>query len=240
MTVTTEILNAMKSSRAFVEGPSPLDRKCSCEKCTISLYRHTHELDLADPRHSFWDYLRFCIASVPNRSGLWMEFGVGAGTTLSFIADHAKDQTIFGFDSFEGLPEEWRMSDERIYPKYKYSRNGVAPSLRHDNIKIVPGYFNQSVPKFLEEHKETCSFVHIDCDLFSSTMEVFGQLLSGQRIVAGTVVLFDEFHNYKYFEGDEFKAFKEIFLQNSIPYKWLAHTESTVDWNGNQAALIVL
>jgi hypothetical protein len=101
-----------------------------------------------------------------------MELGVGDGTTLAFIADQKKDHTIFGFDSFNGLPEEWRMSDERIYPKQKYSRNGVSPAFRHDNIQIIPGYFNESLPKFLQKNKTKCSFVHIDCDLYSSTMDI--------------------------------------------------------------------
>jgi hypothetical protein len=60
------------------------------------------------------------------------------------------------------------------------------------------------------------------------------------RIVSRTVILFDEFYNYQYFEGDEFKAFRETFSKNRISYRWLAHTESAVDWNGNQAALVVL
>ena len=40
-------------------------------------------------------------------SGLYLEFGVRTGTTVNHIADHATGQEIFGFDSFEGLPENW-------------------------------------------------------------------------------------------------------------------------------------
>ena len=169
-----------------------------------------------------------------------MEFGVGSGTTLNFIARHAEEHTIYGFDSFHGLPEEWRMSDARVYPKYKYSRNGVMPSLEQQNIHIVPGYFDQSLPDFLRTMGQKCSFLHIDCDLYTSTIGIFRNLFEHGRIVAGTVILFDEFHNYKYFENDEFKAFKEMFVDNDIPFRWLAHTESPADWNGNQAALVVL
>jgi len=240
MNTASDILTAMKQSKKFIEGQSPEDRKCSCEKCRVSLYRHTHEIALADPRHSFWDYLRFCVANVPDRPGLWLEFGVGDGTTLGFIADLREDRTVYGFDSFEGLPEEWRMSDVRLYPKKKYSRNGISPIFHQKNIQIVPGYFNESLPKFLDKHKEKCSFVHIDCDLYSSTLDVLENLVRARRIVSGTTILFDEFHNYQYFEDDEFKAFKEIFTGGKISYRWLAHTESFVDWNGNQAALIVL
>lgn len=240
MMTTSDVLAAMKQSTKFIEGKSPEDRKCSCEKCVVSLYRHTHEPDLADSRHSFWDYLRFCVASVPHPSGLWLEFGVGDGRTLEFIADQQTDQTIYGFDSFSGLPEEWKISDERIYPKHKYSRGGVAPSLRQENIEIVPGYFSESLPEFLQRHTEKCAFIHIDCDLYSSTMDVFDNLFREGRVVPGTVILFDEFYNYQYFEGNEFNAFREVFSRNGVAYKWLAHTESAFDWNGNQAALIIV
>ncbi|NVZ99159.1 hypothetical protein [Pseudomonas gingeri] len=74
---TSDVLAAMKQSTKFIEGKSPADRKCSCEKCVVSLYRHTHEPDLADSRHSFWDYLRFCViehCDHPSQRGL----GTGA------------------------------------------------------------------------------------------------------------------------------------------------------------------
>ena len=107
-------------------------------------------------------------------------------------------------------------------------------------MTLVPAYFNASLPPFLETHLEPCSFIHIDCDLYSSTTDIFQALLSAKRIVADTVILFDEFYNYQYFANDEFKAFAEVFSKNALACKWLAHAESAVDWNGNQAALLIL
>ena len=42
-------------------------------------------------------------------SGLALEFGVAAGTTLKIIAEGASsDRTVVGFDILTGLPETWR------------------------------------------------------------------------------------------------------------------------------------
>ena len=44
--------------------------------------------------------------------GLCLEFGVATGTTINYIAS-LTDETIFGFDVFEGLPEDWRTGFSR-------------------------------------------------------------------------------------------------------------------------------
>jgi hypothetical protein len=38
---------------------------------------------------------------------LWLEFGVATGTTINYISRFTNDK-VYGFDSFEGLPENWR------------------------------------------------------------------------------------------------------------------------------------
>jgi hypothetical protein len=38
---------------------------------------------------------------------LWFEFGVASGNTINYISTFTNDK-VYGFDSFEGLPEKWR------------------------------------------------------------------------------------------------------------------------------------
>ena len=38
---------------------------------------------------------------------LWLEFGVYSGRTINYISKFTND-IVYGFDSFEGLPEKWR------------------------------------------------------------------------------------------------------------------------------------
>jgi hypothetical protein len=43
--------------------------------------------------------------------GLYCEFGVYRGETINFIASLVKGE-VRGFDSFEGLPEDWKQGHE--------------------------------------------------------------------------------------------------------------------------------
>jgi hypothetical protein len=50
----------------------------------------------------------FSIAWSARREGLVLEFGVWSGRTIDLVADRVgPSRTVHGFDSFEGLPQEW-------------------------------------------------------------------------------------------------------------------------------------
>lgn len=83
-----------------------------------------------------------------------------------------------------------------------------------DNVVLIKGLFQDTLPDFLKEHPGPLAFGHVDCDLYSSTCCVLECL--EDRIVDGTVLAFDEFMDY----GDwsdpsawmkyEYKAFCEF------------------------------
>jgi hypothetical protein len=235
---TFQILQEIKKSKKFTEGFNTSIEGCRCERCVVSRYRHTSEPERMDPSHSYWDYLKYCISQARIK-GMWMEFGVGMGSTIEFISNNNISVNVIGFDSFEGLPEEWKMSDTLTYPKGRYSLNGTLPPVKSSNVEFITGYFSDTLPYFLQKQTEPCAFVHIDCDLYSSTMYVLQTLNKFDKLVSGTVILFDELYNYQYFQRHEFKAFKEFFEESGIEYSFIAHTESPVVWNGNQAAIMI-
>jgi hypothetical protein len=235
---TIEILKEIKSSKKFTEGFNNSLEGCKCERCMVSRYRHTSDPELIDITHSYWDYLKFCISRV-SVNGLWMEFGVGKGSTIDFIAENTFGRTIIGFDSFEGLPEDWKMSDTLTYLKGHYALSGTIPPLKSKNVRLVRGYFEETLPDFLGRNDQSAAFIHIDCDLYSSVLYVLKTLHAHNKLVKGTVILFDELYNYQYFEQHEFKAFREFFGETELRYTWIAHTSSPVVWNGNQAAIVI-
>ncbi|WP_051656756.1 hypothetical protein [Butyrivibrio sp. AE3004] len=75
-------------------------------------------------------------------------------------------QTIYGFDSFEGLPEDWFTASTDF--NEGSLRQGKIPEVRK-NVELVVGLFDATLTDFLEAHKENVAFMHIDCDLYSST-----------------------------------------------------------------------
>jgi hypothetical protein len=235
---TYEILKGIKASKKFTEGFNSSEEGCRCERCLVSKYRHTSQPELMDTSHSYWDYLRYCISQV-SINGLWLEFGVGKGTTVDFIAENSHGRTIIGFDSFEGLPEDWKMSDTLTYLKGQYSLSGTIPPLKSKNVRLVRGFFHDTLDDFLERNSQVAAFIHIDCDLYNSTLYVLETLHKHNKLVKGTMILFDELYNYQYFDQHEFRAFQEFFAKTGLTYSWVAHTSSPVVWNGNQAAIII-
>ena len=147
--------------------------------------------------------------------GHYLEFGVFNGGTIRFIARHIGKRTIHGFDSFEGLPEAW--SGFNLGGK-TFDRGGRLPRVP-DNVLLHRGYFDASLPKWLDDHPGPVAFMHLDCDLYSSTKTVFE--LTAPRIVPGTIILFDEYFNYPNWEQHQFKAFQEFITAHNIKYTYL-------------------
>lgn len=147
--------------------------------------------------------------------GLMLEFGVFDGASLTKIAASTA-QEVHGFDSFEGLPEDWT----HFQKKGRFSLSGVPPQLNGiKNIQLHKGWFEDTLPGFLDHHPGPARFLHIDCDLYSSTVTVLG-LLTG-RIVPGTVIVFDEYLNYPGWQEHERKAFAEFLARTGMKYKYL-------------------
>ena len=140
-------------------------------------------------------------ASRANLGGLFLEFGVASGRTIRHLAGLVPKVQLYGFDSFQGLPEDWRTD----FGKGAFS--GSLPPVPA-NVSLVQGWFNESLPEFLKTHEGNVSYLHVDCDLYSSTKCVF-DLLS-ERIVSGTIIVFDEYWNYPGWRDHEFKAFEEL------------------------------
>ena len=89
-----------------------------------------------------------------------LEFGVASGRLITTIAEQTPGP-VYGFDSFEGLPESWFGEYERA-PLREPSYCGAKQ--RH----TVQGLVRQQVAGLLADHPDPVSFRHADCDLYSS------------------------------------------------------------------------
>jgi hypothetical protein len=154
--------------------------------------------------------------------GHYLEFGVFTGGTIRFIAGHVGGRAVHGFDSFEGLPEAW--SGFNLGGK-AFDVGGRLPRVPN-NVRLHRGYFDASLPQWLDVNPGPVAFIHIDCDLYSSTKTIF-QLMA-PRLVRGTVILFDEYFNYPNWERHEFKAFQEFVTEHGVKYTYLAFARQQV------------
>ncbi len=171
----------------------------------------------AKPFNDKFELLSASLHQVSLERGLYCEFGVYSGSTINFIASKMPD-TVYGFDSFEGLPEDWQPGVEK-----GTFRVAKLPRVRN-NVKLVKGWFQDTLPPFALEHAGSCSFLHIDCDLYSSTKTVFENL--GDRIGKGTVIVFDEFFNYPGWKEGEFLAFQELVSSRGLKYEYLGYVNT--------------
>lgn len=167
------------------------------------------------------NYLKYVLNHIGSSLGRgeYLEFGVFSGKTINFISATLPDKIIYGFDSFEGLPETWR--GDR-FEKGRFNLNGNLPQV-NENVRLVKGWFNETLPAFVKAHPEPCAFIHVDCDLYSSTKTVFDNLKN--QIVAGTVIAFDEYFNYPGWQEGEYKAFMEFVEENNLEFEYIARTE---------------
>ncbi len=148
--------------------------------------------------------------------GLILEFGVFSGRTINRLAAQT-DQTIFGFDSFEGLPEDWRPD----VGKGSF-RAGLPPVA--SNVELVVGWFDRTLPDFLVRHEGPASLIHVDCDLYSSTRTVFDSLRD--RIAPGAILVFDEFFNYVGWRNHEYRAFTEFIEESGLTFEYFGYVPS--------------
>lgn len=158
-----------------------------------------------------FELLDVAVDSAPS-SGLWLEFGVWRGESINHIAERS-GRPVVGFDSFEGLPRFWKP----FAPVGSFSISGSLPEVR-DGVSLVRGWFDQTLPAFLRTRPEDhVAFLHVDCDLYSSTRTVLTGL--GRRITEGTVIVFDEFCGLM--PDDEARAWREFCRKEKIAFTWL-------------------
>jgi SAM-dependent methyltransferase len=179
----------------------------SAEELTIDLFRAlpAHETDEASLRFS---------AQCVSLPGAVAEFGVYKGRSLRVLAQELPDYEVRGFDSFRGLPESWVRSDRSTYGAGHFSdTNLLAARDLPANVRLVPGFFQDSLPVWRPALEAPMALLHIDCDLYSSTRQVLA-LLDG-HIAPGTVLVFDELCDwaeagvYPKWEEGEWRALRE-------------------------------
>lgn len=171
------------------------------------------------PLPNRWDVLRYAYSQI-NLDGFYLEMGVWTGESINPISTWNRSKTIYGFDSFQGLPEDWIAG----HPKGIFAlEDGRLPPV-HSNVCLVSGWYEDSLPKFKNEllKDNPIAFLHIDCDVYSSTKTVFDIL--GGNIADGTIIVFDEFYNYPGFENHECKAFLEFIKQRNLTAEYIAYS----------------
>lgn len=175
---------------------------------------------------------------------LYLEFGVHKGASLRMFRYWYSEYNVInvdfiGFDSCEGLPDE----DISVDPLR--SRDWFAGEFKHDlkdyevsDFQLVRGWFkdtlNDDILPLLRS--KPIGLIHIDCDMYSSTMDVLEFMFSHQLIRPGCLLVYDDwggyadhyhknaieiYHEYHEYESGEGRAHAEIMDKYGVEAEFL-------------------
>jgi O-methyltransferase len=169
---------------------------------------------------------------VLERAGLdgpidFLEFGVYQGASIRWWVENNRhpESTFVGFDSFEGLPEAWGP-----IPKGTFTAHGQIPEIPDPRCRFIKGLFQETLPSWIVgrdfSHR---TVLHLDADLYSSTLVVLTQLLP--KLKTSDVVMFDDFRDCL----NEYRAFADATAAYSRRFQVLGHAR---DWGKVALAVI--
>lgn len=168
---------------------------------------------------------------------LFLEFGVFVGTSMleyyNLYRDHLGSEhtpQFYGFDSFEGLPGEKSDDKSPWYAgQFNLNKNINPELLNKPGMKIVDGWFENTLNRALADELKgrQVGLLHVDCDIYTSTMQVYEFLIANNLLVKGTVVVYDDWGVYrelKLSEDEQFlhgegKAHKEISEKYALDFE---------------------
>lgn len=186
------------------------------DAAVVSARFAAREMPTALAFHDPLSTLRYAVGAAP-AGGLALEFGVFQGSSLEVIAEGRGRRDVYGFDSFQGLPEDYR----------PHVRAGAFATDRRPEVagaELVVGWFQDTLPAFLAVHPGPVHLLHVDGDLYSSAVTVLEHV--GPRLVTGSVVVFDEFFNFPGWEQQEYRAWQEHLDRTGARVTYEAYTSN--------------
>jgi hypothetical protein len=140
----------------------------------------------------------------PSRK-LVLEFGVFKGGMINYQARKFPGLNFVGFDSFEGLQEQW----SGMAPERTFDLGGKLPRVRR-NVSLVKGWFAESGTRWKAENAAAGVplLVHVDCDTYAATVDVLE--LCSDYVEHGLVIHFDDYFGFPDWRTGGFKALQEI------------------------------
>ncbi|MEE9367880.1 MAG: TylF/MycF/NovP-related O-methyltransferase [Pontiella sp.] len=154
--------------------------------------------------------------------GDYLEFGVCRGSSMIVMHQELQEAgldhiRLFGFDSFEGLPED----DESEWEEGSFSAHIDWVSQRladnHidlDRVNLVKGFYSDSLTDDLvaKHNLSKAGVIMIDCDLYSSTVESLD--FCEPLIQDEVIMIFDDWNPLAKQNKGEKRAFDEFLEKN--------------------------
>jgi O-methyltransferase len=155
------------------------------------------------------------------------EVGTASGGSARLIGDYSGGKTIHVFDTFAGLPQPGPMDVRFKRGTYASSLDDVRKYLQGLPVEFHQGLFPESA---IAVEKCRFSFVHLDVDLYQSTLD--GLEFFYSRMNPGGIIIS---HDYVSAEGVN-QAFEEFFADKpETPIELIGYQGMIVKLSANGA-----
>jgi predicted O-methyltransferase YrrM len=164
---------------------------------------------------------------------LFLEFGVNKGYSARHFTEILSEYQIklIGFDSFNGLVDSGFGS---YYTKGSASMEGeIVQNVKNNkDLLLEVGLIKDTLPNFLKKNSsKKIIFCHIDVDTYETTKFILSAIKP--LLLKGSIILFDEIHNFAGWEQGEYKALIETFRASEYSFIYFSQ-------NNYQASISIL
>jgi hypothetical protein len=153
----------------------------------------------------------------------------GVPTDMSILSRIVSNYSVYwGFDSFQGLPEEkkgmyknplWKPGAFSLTQQLGYnSMKRLRRIMKINNLKLVNGFYNTTLTKALASNARPAFFVDINCDLYISTFQALDWMFGNNLIQKQSLIMYDDWENTPYNHGES-RAHNDISRKYKVNFK---------------------
>ena len=189
-----------------------------------------------------WEAAQLAPSPRPDSAELLLDLGVWIGWSTRLMAD-ASGRTVFGFDTFSGLVEDWKADDQAVVKRGTFSLTeplaqrlmldtGVSlddegvPDALGRKVQFIKGTTYDTLAPFLAERPGApIRLFHMDLDTYESCLHALETCKD--RFTEGSILVFDEY----LVTNAEMRAFYEF--QDRYDLEWRYRTWGLEIWEMN-------
>ena len=178
-----------------------------------------------------WEASRLAGPSLENSDELLLDLGVWIGWSTRLLSD-ACDRTVYGFDTFSGLVEDWRLEDQVVKrgtfsisepSAQRFMRDtGVSfhdglPAALGRKVQFIRGSTYDTLAPFLADRPgASIRLFHMDLDTYESCLHALETCKD--RFIEGSILVFDEY----LVTNSEMRAFYEFQSRYELEWRYRA------------------
>jgi hypothetical protein len=193
-----------------------------------------------------WEASRLARPRVGDSDELLLDLGVWIGWSTRLISD-ACDRTVYGFDTFSGLVEDWRVDDQVVFKRGTFSLSepfaqrfmrdtGVSlhdglPAALGRKVQFISGSTYETLAPFLADRPAaSIRLFHMDLDTYESCLHALEACKD--HFIEGSILVFDEY----LVTNGEMRAFYEFQSRYGLEWRYRAWGLEIMEMNVEMVA----